>query len=42
VAFVIEFFMGFLITLGGYRHLDGLEQRWIIEHKVVIIFGSDR
>ena len=33
-----RFGCGFLVTLGGYRHLDGLEQ-WRSMHKLVIIRG---
>jgi hypothetical protein len=31
VALVIELSYGILVTLGGCRHLDALEQRWVIE-----------
>jgi hypothetical protein len=31
-----------LVTLGGCRHLDGPEQRWIVGWLSVIVAGSDQ
>jgi len=33
---------GFLVTLGICRHLDGLEQRWIVERLLVIVADFDQ
>ena len=41
MALVIEFAVKFL-TLGGCRHLDSLEQRWIVGWLLVIVAGSDQ
>jgi hypothetical protein len=32
----------FLITLDGCRHLDGLEQRWIVHWLLVIVADFDQ
>jgi hypothetical protein len=37
MALVYRVGCGFLVTLGGYRHLDGLEQLLVVEEELVII-----
>jgi hypothetical protein len=38
VALVHSWHSGLLVTLGGCRHLDGLELWWIVKHHLEIVW----